>query len=253
MVTEIQYTSIKRVLDNLLDHPMLSDLSLEQAVRHTLRFISLHGYSKLYQDKIATVEINDFRGLLPCDLISIIQVKDLKTGLCLRSMSDNYPRGMQEPTSKHPDKKCHTSVPKKHLQLYPIPYLADASFKTQGRVLYTSFPVGEVEVAYKAIPVDDDGFPLLIDNETYLAALEAYIKKQVFTVKFDTGKISGNILENAKHDYAVLSRELLSEFTTPSVSEMESISRALNTMIPSFHEFDKGFKHWGRREYLKNH
>lgn len=29
MVTEIQYTSIKRVLDNLLEHPMLRDLTLE--------------------------------------------------------------------------------------------------------------------------------------------------------------------------------------------------------------------------------
>ena len=47
MVTEIQYTNIKRVLDDLLDHPMLTDLTLEQVVRHTMRFISKHGYSKL--------------------------------------------------------------------------------------------------------------------------------------------------------------------------------------------------------------
>ena len=33
MVKEIKYTSIRRVLDNLLDHPMLTNLTLEQAVR----------------------------------------------------------------------------------------------------------------------------------------------------------------------------------------------------------------------------
>ena len=94
---------------------------------------------------------------------------------------------------------------------------------------------------------------MLIDNETYLAALEAYIKKQVFTVKFDTGKISHGILENAKQDYAVLAKELLSEFSTPSVSEMESITRIMTAMIPSVREFDRGFKTLGRREYLKKH
>ena len=51
MVTEIQYTTIDRVLDNLHDHPMLSDITLEQVVRYTIRFISKHGYAKLYQNK----------------------------------------------------------------------------------------------------------------------------------------------------------------------------------------------------------
>ena len=65
MVTEIQYTSIKRVLDDLLDHPLLRNLTLEQVIRHTLRFISLHGYPALYQDKIISVMIKNFRGVLP--------------------------------------------------------------------------------------------------------------------------------------------------------------------------------------------
>ena len=86
MVTEIRYTSINRVLDSLLDHPMLADLSLEQAVRYTLRFMSLHGYPEFYQDKIDIVKIHEFRGELPCDLISIIQVRDMKTHICLMSI-----------------------------------------------------------------------------------------------------------------------------------------------------------------------
>lgn len=100
MVKELQYTSIKRVLDNLMDHPLLRDITLEQVVRYTIRFIGLHGYPKLYHDKIVDVKIEDFRGLLPCDLISIIQVKDLDTGNCLRAMTDNFPMGEVEEGSK---------------------------------------------------------------------------------------------------------------------------------------------------------
>lgn len=256
MVTEIQYTSIQRVLDDLLDHPLLKDLTLEQVVRHTIRFISLHGYPKLYQDRIATVEIKDFRGLLPCDLISIMQVKDLATGVCLRAMSDTFTPGLRpEPREeRHPKDLLNNMKPPKDTYIPPRKeHFEELSFKTQGRIIFTSFPEGEVEIAYKAIPVDEHGFPLLIDNETYLNALEGYIKVKVFTVKFDTGKIAAGVLSNAQTDYYWASHLLQSEMTMPSVSEMESISRALTTMLKPVTSFDNGFKNLGDREYLRNH
>ena len=134
-----------------------------------------------------------------------------------------------------------------------LKYESEPSFKTQGRVLYTSFPEGIVQVAYKSIPVDEDGFPMLIDNENYLAALEAYIKKQVFTIKFDQQKISAGVLENAQKEYAWAAKTLTMEFVMPSQNEMESLTRMWNTMIPKMREFDNGFKDLGNREYLRKH
>jgi len=57
MVTNIQYTNIRRVLDDITDHPLLRDVTLEQVIRHTTRFISLHGYPQLYQDKMQYVKL----------------------------------------------------------------------------------------------------------------------------------------------------------------------------------------------------
>lgn len=245
MIKEIQYTSIKRVLDNLTDHPLLRDVTLEQTVRHVIRFIGLHGYPGLYEDRIAEVPVNDFRGLLPCDLVSVIQVRDKGTGICMRSMTDTFPKGLggrrEETRAGGP-----YIPPARRLEEEP-------SFKTQGRVIFTSFPEGCVEVAYKAVPCDDDGLPLLIDNENYLAALEAYIKERVFTVKFDTGKINANVLQNAQQEYAWRSAELMDEFTIPSVSEMEGITRMMNTLMVPARHFDNGFRDLGNREYLRRH
>lgn len=256
MVTEIQYTSIKRVLDDLLDHPLLRDLNLDQVIRHTIRFISIHGYPKLYYDKMETVKIKDFKGLLPCDLISIIQVKDLKTELCLRAMTDNFTPGMRpKPDEKHRPKDLLNNVkPPKDTYIPPMEkYMDEPSFKTQGRIIFTSFPEGEIEIAYKAIPIDEDNYPLLIDNETYLNALEAYIKMKVFTVMFDLGKISASVLSNAQTDYAWASRLVQQEFTIPSVSEMESITRMLTTLVKPVTSFDNAFRNSGDREYLRRH
>lgn len=272
MVRNIQYTSIKRVLDNLLDHPLLRDVDLDQAVRHTLRFIALHGYPQLYEDKLADIEIHNFRGELPCDLISIQQVREKCSGICLRGMTKSFNPGLKEPPQHrhpHPDGNGFThlinghhthphhpgymdGMDRWHDHIHPAPD-NEMSFKTQGRIIYTSFPEGVIEIAYKSIPVDEDGYPLIIDDENYIAALEAYIKVKVFTVKFDTGKLAAPILQNAQTDYAWLSAQLMDTFTIPSVSEMEAISRSLQTLIPNVRSFDRGFKDFGDREYLRRH
>ena len=252
MVTEIQYTNIRRVLDDLLDHPLLKNLTLEQVVRHTIRFISLYGFPQLYQDKIDTVDIKDFRGLLPCGLISIVQVKDCKTGICLRSMTDNFAPGLRSKPLREEPKDLLNNMQEEYIPPRKES-IEELTFKTQGRIIFTSFPNGKVEIAYKAIPVDEDGFPLLIDNETYLNALEAYIKVKVFTVRFDTGNMVAGILSNAQTEYAWAAHLLQSEMTTPSVSEIESITRYLNTMIKPVTHFDNGFKNLGDREYRRRY
>lgn len=263
MITEYQYTSIKRILDSILDHPLLKDVTLEQAVRHTLRFIGLHGYPKLYKDKIEDVEIEDFRGPLPCDLVSIVQVKDLATGVCMRYMTDTFNPGLVPPSShSHPSpsyehyidgKEPKTKYPKDWYISPARIYRGEPTYKTQGRCIFTSFPQGIVGISYKAIPVDEEGFPMLIDNEVYLAALEAYIKKKVFTVLFDTGKISAGVLQEAKKDYAFLAGQVRAELTMPSIGEMEAITRMINTMIPNVTTFDRGFVDAGNREYIRRH
>ena len=248
MVKEIRYTNIRRVLDNIHDNPMLSDVTLEQAVRHTIRFIGKFGLSKMYKDNEADIDIHEFRGLLPCDLISIVQVKDECSGICLRSMTDSFTPGLVPPTPRSPH-------PHSHMPYIPpmAPGHGEPAFKTQGRIIFTSFPEGKVRIAYKAIPVDEDGFPLLIDNENYLDCLESYIKMKVFTVKFEQGKIAAGVLENAKQEYAWAAGQLQSEMTLPSYSEMESISRYITSILPSMKMFDRGFRQLGNREYLRKH
>ena len=255
MVKEIRYTNIRRVLDNIHDHPMMSDVTLEQAVRHTIRFIGIFGLTKMYQDKEADVDIHEFRGELPCDLISIIQVKDGPHGICLRSMTDSFTPGLLPPPRHNPCPPHKEQHPHGHFPYIPpmAPGHGEPTFKTQGRIIFTSFPEGRVRIAYKAIPVDEDGFPLLIDNENYLAALEAYIKKQVFTVKFDQGKISASVLQNAQAEYSWLAGQLQSELTIPSMAEMQSITNLVTALIPRMREFDKGFRDLGAREYIRKH
>lgn len=233
MVKEYNYINIREALSRILRHPLLQDMTLEQAVQYTIDFIGIFGLPKLYQDKEEVLHIEDFRAKLPCDLISINQIKECKTGICLRSMTDNFmPR-------EHYDRSAGYRIPQ------------ELSFKTQGQVLYVSFKTGDVSVSYKAIPVDKEGFPLLINNPVFLKALEAYIKREAFTILFDMGKIAPVVLQNTQQQYAWLAGQLQSEFTIPSISEMESIKRSWCTLLQRTSEFNNGFKNNGDQEYIR--
>lgn len=221
MIKEYNYIPVQEVLSRVLRHPLLQDVSLEQAVQYTIDFIGIFGLPTLYTDKEETLHIKDFRCMLPCDIISINQIKDCKTGVCLRSMSDTF---------------------------NPMEYNGiELSFKTQGSILYTSFKEGDITLSYKSIPVDKDGFPLLIDNSVFLKALEAYIKKEVFSVLFDLGKLNQASLQNAQQQYAWLAGQLNSEFSIPSISEMESIKNMWCQLLPRTKEYQTGFKTLGKK------
>ena len=261
MVTERNnFVNIREILARCTRHPMLKSLDLEQAIQYTTDFIGIVGMPTFYEDKLETIQIEDFRGLLPCDLVSIIQVKDLKTGICLRSMTDSFNPGLRKNSKnikgKPVDIQAIRNVNPQPLGIDqdPIPHIEseEMTFKTQGRVIFTSFRTGEIELSYKALPVDKDGLPLLIDNANFLKALELYIKKQAFTVLFDLGKLNANILQNTQQEYAWTVAQCEKEFIIPSVSEMESITRMWNTLIPNTTSFDGGFKNLGNREYLKD-
>lgn len=226
MVSEFNYISIKEVLSRLLRHPLLQDLSTEAAIQYTLDFFAAMGLPNIYADKVTTICIDNFRGILPCDLIAINQVRLARNGVCLRAMTDNF-------NGTHSEDK------------------GELSFKTQGSVIFTSFKTGDIEISYKAIPTDDGGLPLLPDNPVFLKTLELYIKKEWFTILFDMGKISPAVLQNTQQSYAFAAGQCNNEFMIPSVSEMEAFTRMYNTLIPRVNEFNKSFRHMGDREYIK--
>lgn len=234
MVTNINYVNIRTVLDALMRHPLLQDLNLETAIHYCLQFIGIMGLPNVYVDKIETVDIKEYRGELPCDLISINQVRLHKNGIALRAMTDNF---NAYPTHDH-NRDCSRGEP---------------SFKTQGRVIFTSIKEEKIDISYKAIMLDDEGLPLIPDNSIFLKALELYIKKEWFTILFDMGKISPAVLNNTQQSYAFVAGQCNNEFLIPSVSEMEAITNSWNQLIPRTNEFRNGFKNLGDKEYLRVH
>lgn len=220
-------------MDNITDHPLLKDMSFERVVNHTVNFIRLVGMPREFNEKTDLVEIKDYRGLLPCDLENIIQVRT-------HSECGHHHHVFRYSTdSFHMSEHKHPSY--------------DYTYKVQGDVIFTSMKEGTIEIAYRSIPVDDEGYPMIPDNSSFIKALELYIKKQAFTVLFDLGKITPQVFNNVLQDYAWAVGQAQSDLVRPSLDEMQSITNSWNTLIPRVSEHKHGFLNDGVQEKIKLH
>lgn len=226
-----RYISIKVILDNVLDHPLLRDVSFERAVNHTVNFIRIVGMPKAFEEKTDTLEVKNYRALLPCDFNSMIQVRAIKK-------HSHDTEAFRESTDSF-----HMSEDKKGS--------FDFTYKLQGNIIYTSMKEGTIEIAYEALAVDSEGYPLIPDNSSFTRALELYIKKQCFTVLFDLGKISQAVYSNVCQEYAWAVGQAQSDLVRPTPDEMESITNMWNTLVPRATEHRTGFINNGTKEHIK--
>ena len=217
-----QYINIKVILDRILRHPLMQDLSLETAVDYTIDFMRIVGMPRMFTEKVVRITIDKYRALLPCDYYQTIQVR-IPGGHALVYSTDSF----------HMSNKGNPST-----------------YKIQGNIIYTSIESGELELAYLAISTDADGYPLLPDNSSFTRALELYIKKQWFTILFDLGKITSAVLQNTQQEYAWAVGDCQSEFNRMSIDQMEAFSNSWRTMILRDHQHSSGFIGDGSRQTL---
>lgn len=241
----VQTTNIRRILDRIMRHPMMRDIPFETAVEYAVDFISLVGTPAIYDEKTAIVKIDDWRGQLPCDFYNMIQVRaaghqHLKT--CQKWAAEFLP------TYRYSGHSFHMS-PKK-----PNEFLTgEFTYKTQGMVIFTSTKNVDVEIAYHAFAVDNEGYPLLPDNASFLRGLENYIKLQWFTILYDMGKLSQQVLMNTQQEYAWAVGDAQSEFSRLDLDKAETLFNSFKTLLPRNNEHWKGFFTNGAKEIWKRH
>ena len=226
-----QQQSIKVIFDKIMRHPLLQDLSIETIVDYSIDFMRIVGVPSMFEEKVEKAEVINYRASLPCDYYQMIQIRALDPNYnilgAFRYSSDSF----------------HMSDTK--------PEYADYSYKIQGNIIYLSVPNGLIEIAYQAIPIDSDGYPLIPDNSSFTRALEAYIKKQHFTILFDLGKIGNGPLAQVQQDYAWAVGDCQSEFNRLTIDKAESFYNSWRTLIIRSSEHRTGFLHNGTQEKLK--
>lgn len=223
----MEYTNINTIAAKLTRHPLMEDISMETIIDYAVEFIRIMGIPNTFIEKVVPIEIKEFRGELPCDLYEVIQVR-------------------------YKDRIFRESTDSFHMSHDKIP--GELSYKMNDNCIFTSLEEGTIEMAYKAMPTDMNGYPLIPDNGSYEKALEAYIKLQWFTMLFDLGKVLPVVLQNTQREYHTAVTRAYTGLLMPSLDKMENIARLWNRMLPD-RPFDHitGYKNMSDKEILKVH
>ena len=225
---------------------MMRDIPFETAVEYAVDFISLMGTPALYEEKTAVVKIKDWKGALPCDFEQMIQVRVAPHQTCGRWRGFRFP--VHLPMYRESGHSFHMSDVK------PSEFLTgEFTYKIQGMVIFTSTKDIDVEIAYRAFGVDDEGYPLLPDNPSFLRGLESYIKLQWFTILFDMGKIPQQVMFNAQQEYAWAAGDAQSEFSRLNLDKAETLFNSFKTLLPRNNQHWKGFFDNGSKEMWRRH
>lgn len=223
-----QTISIRQILDDLLVHPKLKDLTLEKVVRYTVNFIRILGCPFIFTEKTCKIEIRNHKAALPCDFYQIVQMrteKEVVYQLAQHSFhSVDYSDDMTGPT-----------------------------YKIQGGFIISSERDDDATLVYSAICTDEDGFPVLPDNSAFIRALELFIKKEEFTMLFEMEKLNYNILDNVQREYAFAVGQATTQQNKMTIDRMESLRNSITTLVRRATQHRHGYEWLGAQEEIKIH
>lgn len=227
-MTPYNRISIKQIMDDILDHPMMQDLSYERAINYAVEFIRIVGMPAAFEQETKTITVENYAGTegLPDNCYQVLAVR--KEG--------NTPMTLNTSTSVFGLSKSNSSSP---------------SYVIKGDQIHTSFEEGTIEVSYLALPIGEDEFPTIPDIASYIRALELYIKKKWFTILFDLGKLNVSIYNNVKQEYAFAVAQAQSELIKPSLDEMEAFTNMWNSLLPRHSAHHFGYSTVGSKEINK--
>lgn len=260
------YISLKVVADKTLRHPMMAGISFEAIIDYAIDFMRIVQCAGFFEEKCSTINIKEYKGLLPEDFYEVNQVRLTAKTIKVPKykevvITDNY--GNTYSTNYIQDEECpYEDINVSNVNnsfryatdtfhMSNIKSGIDLTYKIQGGYIITSIKEGTIELSYQAILLDEEGFPLIPDNSKFTRALEAYIKKQWFTILFDMGKLQGPILQNVQQEYAWAVGACETEFQKLNLDKAESFYNSWRTMIPRTNEHSTGFIFNGARSNLK--
>ena len=258
------YISLKALTDKLLRHPMMNGISFEAIVDYAVDFMRIVQCGGFFEEKCVTIPIYQYKGALPEDFYEINQLRLINNTIKVpKYIQDNYrdENNNEVPLSTYTqigyeDLEYTNNATFRHatdtFHLSDTKSKVGLTYKIQGGFIFTSIKEGEVELSYKAIIIDDEGFPMIPDNSKFTRALESYIKKQWFTILFDMGKIQNAVLQNTQQEYAWAVGACESEFQKMTLDKAESFYNSWRTLIPREYQHSRNFAYNGNKQHLKN-
>ena len=232
-MSEKKWISLKIVLDKILRDPLFIGMTYEYAIDYMIDFMTIVGAPELFEEKLSKdLTFDNYRAELPTDFIEEVQIIVDKN--VLQWSTDTYINQYNSINVNLNDEVDNDSL--------------NFTYKIRGNYIYFSKKKGTADILYKSIKVNEDeesdeyGDPMIIDDPVFILALQSYIELQFLKILFRAGKISGQVLDEAKQTYAWNVGRYETHSKKLTIGKMEAVSRLFRTIHVKNNEFATRFK-----------
>jgi len=228
--------SIKMIADRLMRNPLMKDLNYEFIVDNAIQVLRILEAPSIFINRRESLNVVNYRALKPVDMIKVEGIARTDSGRVtpLQTSEDISQDFFSGGGSKKPSR-------------------ADKTYSLNSKYINLNFETGTIEIIYKAIAVDEECYPLVLDNEVLLRCVESYIKWKYFDILNDMDMVSDRKLNKAEVDYCFNVAQADSNLKLPSIDEMETIVNTITQLLPSKNEFASRFEFLGAQEKMKIH
>jgi hypothetical protein len=210
----------------LRDYPfdeLVTDEELKEWLYIAMQKIGAHDAFKIKyadDDDESTIEVSDYVGDLPSNIIYVLMVRDFDTKvpyIC-------------------------TSTPFKTISSINIPLYESAyTYSLTWNHIHTSQESATLEMAYVSIPTDDSGNIMIPDNERYITACLAFWAERCAFRQWLKGAIPDKIHAKLETDWMFHVNSAKTSMLMPDMTGMESFKNMWMSLIPSVNQFDNSF------------
>ena len=116
----------------------------------------------------------------------------------------------------------------------------------------TNIRTGYLMVSYYAIPTDNEGYPMIPDDQSFIEAIYWYINMKIKYIQWTQGKVRDAIYYHAENKWQFYVKQAYGRAMMPaSIDEMESIKNVWVRLIPTINAADTFFNYIDQQESLK--
>lgn len=230
--------SLGNVIWRVMRNPLAVELTYEQAAEFALEFIKLVGTPLTFIDEVKKLELNNHKVQIPHNVINVRGIRYIGSDGCDSGVAMRYATDLYH-NSELNDGESDLS--------------REFTYTLQNCVITTSMKEGFVEISYHAINVDDDGFPLIPDNESFKMGLEYYILDRYIEPMWMMGKITDKVFNYIKQERHWFLGQAETSTRLQGIDQLESIMNGLNRLIIQDQSHSSFYKNFGEKEITKKY
>ena len=224
--------SLGNIIWKVMRNPLALDLTYEQAAEFALEFIKLVGTPLIYIDELKKLEIKNYKTAIPSNVINVRGIRYLGTNGCQDPIAMRYATDLY-----------HNNQDEDNITEY--------TYTLQNCVITTSQKEGFIEISYKALSVDEHGYPLIPDNESFKVGLEYYIIHRTLEGLWSMGKITDKVFQYYEQKRHYYSAQATNSMTIKNMDQMETMFNAINRLIIDVNPHETFYKNFGVKEVIK--